>query len=49
MRLRGLAQAVGGVDYGSVAAALQRITRRLRTDRTLRDVVVAVEQQLSNN
>jgi REP element-mobilizing transposase RayT len=49
MRLRELAQAVGDVDYGSVAAALQRITRRLRTDRTLRDVVTAAERQLSNN
>jgi REP element-mobilizing transposase RayT len=49
LRLRELAQAAGGLDYGSAAGAVQRFTRRLPTDRSLRKLLAEVEREISNS
>ena len=49
MRLRELAEAAGGVDYGSAAGAVQRFAQRLRHDRALKKLVNAVENEISNS
>ena len=48
MRLRELAEAAGGVDYGSAAGAVQRFAKRLAHDRALNKLVNAVENEISN-
>jgi putative transposase len=49
MRLRQLAEAAGGVDYGSAAGAVQRFAQRLSRDRVLKRLVSAVENEISNS
>jgi putative transposase len=44
--LKALAGSAGGLDYGSVAAALQRFKRRLATDSILRETCELVKRQL---
>jgi putative transposase len=49
MRLRQLAEAAGGVDYGSAAGAVQRFAQRLSHERALKKLVSAVENEISNS
>ncbi len=46
VRLRELAVAIGGLDYGSVAVAIQRFAKRLKSDRSLRQHYHQVRTQL---
>ena len=46
IRLRELASAVGGLDYGSVAVAVQRFGKRLKEDRLLRQQYERVKTTL---
>ena len=43
MRLAELGPAAGGTDYAAVSAAVQRLTRRLKTDRALADLARQAE------
>jgi hypothetical protein len=49
MRLRELAEAVGGVDYGSVQTAVHRLEQRLERDGDLRRVMHKLEVELFEN
>jgi putative transposase len=49
MRLRQLAEAAGGLDYGSAAGAVRRFARRLSHERGLKKLVNAVEQEILNS
>jgi hypothetical protein len=48
LRLRDLALAIGGADYGSVQTAVHRLGRRLTHDQPLRKIVTHLETQLSD-
>jgi hypothetical protein len=45
--LKALAVAAGGLDYGSMAAALQRFRKKLETDPFLRDSYERITARLS--
>jgi hypothetical protein len=49
MTLRELAAAAGGVQYGSIGAALRRFGRQLKNDHQLHNQYRAVCAQMSNN
>ncbi len=49
LRLRELAAAAGGLDYGSAAGAVQRFGKRLGQDAGLRKLVAKVENEISNS
>ena len=49
MRLRELAEAAGGIDYGSAQTAVHRLRRRLEHDRDLRDRISKLEAKLFDN
>lgn len=49
MRLRDLALAIGGVDYGSVQTAVHRLGRRLTQNQQLRTIVTRLETKLFDN
>jgi hypothetical protein len=48
MRLRELAQQMGGLDYSSAGTALGRFGRRLTTDRKLSHLMTSLVRKLSN-
>jgi REP element-mobilizing transposase RayT len=49
MTLRELATAAGGVQYGSISAALRRFTKLLTENSELREIHTKIVRQLSNN
>ncbi len=49
LRLRELAAAAGGLDYGRAAGAVQRFGKRLGQDAGLRKLVAKVENEISNS
>ena len=49
MRLRELAEAAGGIDYGSAQTAVHRFGQRLACDSKLRSLVNKLEKQLFDN
>ena len=46
MRLRELAEASGGLDYGSVQVAVRRLAKRMERDRELAAIVKKLKEQL---
>ena len=46
MELRELGEAVGGIDYRSAGAAIQKLEERMRHDEPLLQMVAKVERQL---
>lgn len=46
MKLRELGQAVGGIDYRSAGAAIQKLGRHLSQDKTLGQLLAKIENQL---
>lgn len=44
LTLAELGKLAGGLDYGSVQMAVQRLTQRLRTDQALRKIVARFDQ-----
>jgi hypothetical protein len=49
MTLRELAAAAGGVQYGSISAALRRFAERLSEESELREIQTKILSQISNN
>ena len=49
LTLQELAAVAGGVQYGSISAALQRFGRLVKADRALHDIYIAVSAKISNN
>lgn len=49
LRLRELAQAAGGIDYGSAQTAVHRLAQRVEQDRKLRSVVNKLKAELFEN